>query len=64
MKGLPAPPVSTASRQQCKASMEQAMRPQFGRQRRNRFDLLWSDLVALLAIAASVAIVFRQVLGM
>jgi len=40
------------------------MRLQFGRRRRNRFDLLWSDVVALLAIAASVAIVFRQVLGM
>jgi len=40
------------------------MKLQFGRRRWNRFNLLWSDVVALLAIAGGVAIVFRQVLGM
>jgi hypothetical protein len=40
------------------------MRLQFGRRKLNRFKLVWSDVVALLAVAASVAIVFRQVLGL
>jgi hypothetical protein len=40
------------------------MRLQFVRRRLQRFNLVWSDVVALLAIAASVAVVFRQVLGM
>jgi len=40
------------------------MKLQFGRRRWQRFNLLWSDVVALAAIAASFGIVFRQVLGM
>jgi hypothetical protein len=40
------------------------MKAQFGRRRWQRFDMLWSDFVALLAILASAAIVFHQVLGM
>jgi hypothetical protein len=40
------------------------MKLQFGRRRWQRFDLLWSDVVALVAIAASCGIVFHQVFGM